>query len=346
MGLPVETIASTDGFVLTAGAGSTRFILRDSYEFQSAPPRLDNERIRRQLSSSCRFNLPQFELARLKDVHLRSKRMYLLPRDRSAVLEMSALGRARYRRSCQKDALRRYRTRTMSGSYFLCFDRWGYRYYYHWMVDTLCRLLAVDRVPEETHIIMPRRPEPYMRRSLELMGGIDLGSLVHFDDTDWHLETCWFPTRPYGWFLPPQKEVTKVAGRLLASCRLRLSETIGTRLYVSRGRCRTRRFKNETAVRSCLERRGFKTYFPEEHTLDEQIAAFRHAETIVGSLGSGLTNIMFCRPGTKVSVLYDETFFDPCIWILGECFNLDMFGLSYHPSRGFDVRKFAALETE
>ena len=173
-----------------------------------------------------------------------------------------------------------------------------------------------------------------MQRALELFG-VPPARWLPFDDTDWELPTCWFAGKPYGYFLPSPVEVRQVVTRLLG--RLHLPDRTGPNLYISRARCAGRRLANEDQVRESLERRGFETYFPELHTVDEQIAAFRAARVIAGSFGSGLTNIMFCRPGTGVVVLYDETYFDTCIWVLGCGVGLNMLGIGHQPDHPINL---------
>jgi capsular polysaccharide biosynthesis protein len=44
----------------------------------------------------------------------------------------------------------------------------------------------------------------------------------------------------------------------------------------------------------------FKLIDPSKLSLSQQVEAFSNAEIILGPHGAGLTNIMFCNPGTKV----------------------------------------------
>ena len=76
------------------------------------------------------------------------------------------------------------------------------------------------------------------------------------------------------------------------------------RIYISRARAKMRRLLNEEELDPILERNGFVKVTLETLAIAEQIAMFRAADAIVGPHGVGLTNIMFCRPGTRILEMF------------------------------------------
>lgn len=72
------------------------------------------------------------------------------------------------------------------------------------------------------------------------------------------------------------------------------------KIYLSRSRVNTRKVLNEDEVVAFLERYGFKCIHNEDLSTDEQIYLFQNATHIISCHGSQLTNIIFCKPGTKV----------------------------------------------
>lgn len=85
----------------------------------------------------------------------------------------------------------------------------------------------------------------------------------------------------------------------------------GRRLYVSRlGQGRrgvsTRQMLNEAEAAAAMAGLGFEVIEPEQSSPAEQIAAFASADVVVGPAGSGLFNVVFCRPGTKVLDIESE----------------------------------------
>lgn len=67
--------------------------------------------------------------------------------------------------------------------------------------------------------------------------------------------------------------------------------------------------KNESRQYACktikkiLISRGFKEFVPNEHTLSEQISVFNNASEIVCEESSASHNFIFCKSGTKVTIL-------------------------------------------
>jgi capsular polysaccharide biosynthesis protein len=80
----------------------------------------------------------------------------------------------------------------------------------------------------------------------------------------------------------------------------------GDLLYLSRSDSKMRRVLNETDLVPQLEKLGFRILTASSMSIPEQIDAFRRARVVVGVHGAGLTNILFCRPGTKLVEIFPE----------------------------------------
>jgi len=72
------------------------------------------------------------------------------------------------------------------------------------------------------------------------------------------------------------------------------------RLYITRRKARWRKVTNEKKLDLFLQSHGFQSVALEDYGLAEQIRMFHEAEYIVGPHGAGLTNLVFCKPGTRV----------------------------------------------
>lgn len=81
-------------------------------------------------------------------------------------------------------------------------------------------------------------------------------------------------------------------------------ETIGAvfpkKIYLSRSMVDTRKVLNEDEVVEFLKKYGFECLHNENLSFDEQISLFQNATHVISCHGSQLTNIVFCKPGTKV----------------------------------------------
>jgi capsular polysaccharide biosynthesis protein len=85
----------------------------------------------------------------------------------------------------------------------------------------------------------------------------------------------------------------------------------GRRVYVSRLRHATngmssRIMLNEIDLIGALRRLNFDIVEPETLSAQEQIATFAEASMVVGASGSGMFNVVFCQPGTKVIDIESE----------------------------------------
>jgi capsular polysaccharide biosynthesis protein len=85
----------------------------------------------------------------------------------------------------------------------------------------------------------------------------------------------------------------------------------GEKIYVSRLNhsqvgASTRVMINERDLIEHLVQIGFRIVAPEALSVPEQIRTFSSAQMVVGPSGSGMFNIVYCRPGTKVIDIESE----------------------------------------
>ncbi len=99
------------------------------------------------------------------------------------------------------------------------------------------------------------------------------------------------------------------------------------RIYISRNRARYRRVLNEEEVISLLSKYGFAAIVPESIPWEKQIALFANAKAIVSPHGSGLTNIIFCQPRTKVIELFSPHYIRHYYWVISQQLELEHYYL-------------------
>jgi capsular polysaccharide biosynthesis protein len=76
------------------------------------------------------------------------------------------------------------------------------------------------------------------------------------------------------------------------------------KLYVSRKKADKRRILNEEALLEIVTANGFETVFLEDLHIAMQAGLFNKACCIVAPHGAGLTNLLFCEPGTRVMEIF------------------------------------------
>jgi capsular polysaccharide biosynthesis protein len=67
-----------------------------------------------------------------------------------------------------------------------------------------------------------------------------------------------------------------------------------------------RHISNEADLVEMLAHHGFEAIHPQTLTVRQQIELFAGAEAVIGSFGSGLTNLIFSPPGTLALELQPE----------------------------------------
>ncbi|MDD3150403.1 MAG: glycosyltransferase 61 family protein [Candidatus Gastranaerophilales bacterium] len=110
-------------------------------------------------------------------------------------------------------------------------------------------------------------------------------------------------------------------------------------IYISRNRATARRVLNEDKVFNFLSEFGFQMLRMEDYSFSEQLSIFANANIIVAPHGAGLTNISFCKPGTKLIEIFTPDWFADCFFRIGENVGIDhyyMFG-NPQPNTNLDM---------
>lgn len=91
----------------------------------------------------------------------------------------------------------------------------------------------------------------------------------------------------------------------------------GRRLLVKRlGNARA--ISNFDEVEASLHPLGFETVWLEGCSIEEQILMFQSAEFVVACHGAGLTNLLYCEPGTKVIEFMPTVEMRPFFWLISQ----------------------------
>lgn len=115
-----------------------------------------------------------------------------------------------------------------------------------------------------------------------------------------------------------------VQQKLLAAAKLREEGSVpfSKKIFISRKDATARRMLNEDEVFELFRSQGFERYELSQLPVVQQILLFNQADIIVGSLGSGLSNILFCNKEAQIIDLFQARR-DGCIYYLGQTLNLN-----------------------
>src|SRR6218665_3389146 len=95
------------------------------------------------------------------------------------------------------------------------------------------------------------------------------------------------------------------------------------KIFIGRKNPRYRILLNNPEAKEMLAESGFVYLEMEDFSVEHQVALFNYAEQIVCVHGAALTNICFCRPGTKIIDLMHEDFKQWCFLKLALVLGLD-----------------------
>lgn len=188
--------------------------------------------------------------------------------------------------------------------------------YYHFLWDSLPYLITYkhlkDSMPELKLLVSAAKPHKFVTEFLELLGIIQDDLLVIKDDT---LYEEMYVSNSYTHDglsnLPPRQEVYDLY-RMLAD-KIEPDPSLPCKIYISRRSHKhgqydnmgtdytaRRRLVNEDDLVDYLASKGYVEIFTELLSTKEKIALFKEATHVVGPIGGGLCNVLFCGPQTKL----------------------------------------------
>ena len=106
-------------------------------------------------------------------------------------------------------------------------------------------------------------------------------------------------------------------------------------IYISRQKSGVRRLINEEEIISILDKHGFIVVNLETMSIDEQALLLSQAKVVISPHGSGLTNLVFCREGTKVIEIFSPYYVYPCYWLVSNLVGLEYYYITGENPEGF-----------
>ena len=198
--------------------------------------------------------------------------------------------------------------------------------YYHWMIDIIPRIELIQRsgieIGEIDWFVVNSLSKPFQRETLELLG-IPKAKIIESDRHS-HIQATEMIVPSFPGYLDWVPQGTVKFLRQAFMSQVNLNNTgIGNKVYISRAKSRNRQLVNELEVSELLYSEGFQTIFLEEMTVLEQVAVFSNAEVIVASHGSGLTNLVFCSPKTKIIEIFSPNYIRTDYWMISQQLQLE-----------------------
>jgi capsular polysaccharide biosynthesis protein len=203
--------------------------------------------------------------------------------------------------------------------------------YYHWMFDLLPRFSLLKKaglLERIDHFVLNHSGFRFQTESLQALGINTEKMILSKHHWSFHIAADRLVVPSFPSRLDRVSNESCVFLRdLFGQSASRLSSGKKRRLYISRNRAAARRLLNEDEVLTVLRPLGFEVISLEDLSVASQVEMFSAAECVIAPHGAGLTNLVFCSPGTKVLDLFSPTWVNPCYWTLCETIGLEYYYL-------------------
>lgn len=167
--------------------------------------------------------------------------------------------------------------------------------YYHWIYDILPQLKILEFNSNAKIIISPFTNN-FQRDSLKLFCNI---RNVYSENNTYSIEKLFLPFATTN-LLVPKNFVYEFLTQKIRS----KSSKYKNKIYITRDRKFMRSILNEKELIKILRSIGYIIYSLEDISFANQVDIFKNASVIISAHGSGLTNIVFCDPGTSILEIY------------------------------------------
>jgi len=201
--------------------------------------------------------------------------------------------------------------------------------YFHWVIDYLPYIAAAKMADRKIKFLCSENLTQYQLQALNCLK-IEPQLILH---SDWIVAENVIVPKTRHLSGSPTIQTLEFLRKSFESLAPD-SEDTNPRLYVSR-RYSSRALQNEAEIERILDENGFEILYLERISFTDQIRKFANSDIIIASHGAGLTNILWCKAGTKVIEVTSPNVFNPCYRNLS-----DQIGLNHEFISGDKLLEF------
>ncbi|GBR44143.1 capsular polysaccharide biosynthesis protein [Neokomagataea tanensis NBRC 106556] len=237
-----------------------------------------------------------------------------------------------------------------------CFDHW-HQNYYHWITHTIPTLFHLKNSHYKDGLILPPLTA-WQEDTIRLLGFDPSHSTRTKPGEQYAFHTVLYTDCVRGTADFSALTSSRRAYHTLAqTCPPPAHTTTSPHLFIERGQAPNRFIHNEPELAKALTEIGFTTVKPETLNIAEQIHLFSQARIVIGSLGAGMANLAWCKPGTIICELVPQQHINPCTLALAMQMQLHYWGepietgveIASHVTpaqKGFDIPKIVQRAKE
>jgi Capsular polysaccharide biosynthesis protein len=208
--------------------------------------------------------------------------------------------------------------------------RWGASYF-HWMYDVLPRIHLIQKsgmdLDNIDYFIFENYQYSYQKQTLEILGIPEHKIIQSRDKPHIQAKKVIIPSpNSSPNYTATSEWICDFLKQKFLPERFK-NVTANRRIYMSREKAASRSVINQDELMKRLELLNFESVILESLTISEQAELMASASVVLAPHGAGLSNIVFCQPGTKVIELFTPTYVQPGYWILSNVCKLEHYYL-------------------
>ena len=180
--------------------------------------------------------------------------------------------------------------------------------YYHWVCESIFRLWMVRKLLDKLVLVLPE----YYKNADFIMGSLEPFKVPHIfyipqGKSLMVKNLCLPQIKPIcdSYNALNLKQVSSFYRNYVLNEK-KVAFTTIEKLYVSRELAPRRKIINEQEISGIALKHGFTIFHPEKFSFLEQVAIFSQVKYLVGTHGSGLTNLLFMQKGTALLELHKD----------------------------------------
>lgn len=228
----------------------------------------------------------------------------------------------------------------------LAYNQFAYENYYHWIIESLPRLLLIQKVYPKAIIIIPGPTPEFIKSTIKILGFQNTVTLSTKDMIILKANKLALPSLEFeqaeeyvsdladGKFSNPnERSLNSLSSKyrnqeeLIITLRNRFLnhfKTIssGRKIFVSRSKQKNRRLINEKDLEPILTRYGFETVYFEEMSFNEQVKLMQETDVLFGIHGAGMVNILFLPATAIVIEMINEHFVNDMYYTMASSLKL------------------------